>query len=89
MKGTYYTVDDACKVANYDKLVEENKKLKEQLDKATAERDTYKADYNILINAVRNKDKQYLKMIEERDKENKRLRDELYNKNNKQISLEV
>lgn len=89
MKGTYYTVDDACKVANYDKLVEENKKLKEQLDKATAERDTYKADYNILTNAVRNKDKQYLKMIEERDKEIKRLRDELYSKNNKQISLEV
>ena len=48
-----------------------------------------KSDNNILKEAVRNKDKQYLKMIEERDKEIKRLQDELYSKNNKQISLEV
>lgn len=75
MKGAYYTMDDAYKIANFDKLKEENTMLK--------------SDNNILKEAVRNKDKQYLKMIEERDKENKRLRDELYNKNNKQMSLEV
>lgn len=68
-------MDDAYKIANFDKLKEENTMLK--------------SDNNILKEAVRNKDKQYLKMIEERDKENKRLRDELYNKNNKQMSLEV
>lgn len=68
-------MDDAYKIANYDKVKEENTMLK--------------SDNNILKEAVRNKDKQYLKMIEERDKEIKRLRDELYNKDNKQISLEV
>ena len=68
-------MDDAYKIANYDKVKEENTMLK--------------SDNNILKEAVRNKDKQYLKMIEERDKENKRLRDELYNRDNKQISLEV
>lgn len=31
MNGAYYTTDDACKIANYDKLLEENKKLKEEL----------------------------------------------------------
>ena len=67
-------MDDAYKIANFDKLKEENTMLK--------------SDNNILKEAVRNKDKQYLKMIEERDKENKRLRDELYNRDNKQISLE-
>lgn len=67
-------MDDAYKIANYDKVKEENTMLK--------------SDNNILKEAVRNKDKQYLKMIEERDKENKRLRDELYNRDNKQISLE-
>lgn len=75
MKGAYLTMDDAYKIANYDKVKEENTMLK--------------SDNNILKEAVRNKDKQYLKMIEERDKEIKRLRDELYNKNNKQMSLEV
>lgn len=48
-----------------------------------------KSDNNILKESIRNKDKQYLKMIEERDKEIKRLQDELYSKNNKQMSLEV
>lgn len=75
MKGTYYNMNDAYKIANYDKVKEENTMLK--------------SDNNILKEAVRNKDKQYLKMIEERDKEIKRLQDELYSKNNKQISLEV
>ena len=75
MKGIYLTMDDAYKIANFDKVKEENTMLK--------------SDNNILKEAVRNKDKQYLKMIEERDKEIKRLQDELYSKNNKQISLEV
>ncbi len=74
MKGAYLNMDDAYKIANFDKVKEENTMLK--------------SDNNILKEAVRNKDKQYLKMIEERDKENKRLRDELYNRDNKQISLE-
>ena len=68
-------MDDAYKIANFDKLKEENTMLK--------------SDNNILKETVRNKDKQYLKMIEERDKEIKRLQDELYSKNNKQMSLEV
>ena len=75
MKGAYYTMDDAYKIANFDKVKEENTMLK--------------SDNNILKETIRNKDKQYLKMIEERDKEIKRLRDELYNRDNKQISLEV
>lgn len=74
MKGKYLSMDDAYKIANFDKLKEENTMLK--------------SDNNILKEAVRNKDKQYLKMIDERDKKIKRLQDELYNKNNKQISLE-
>ncbi len=65
-----------------NKLVEENNKLK-------SENTMLKSDNNILKEAVRNKDKQYLKMIAERDKENKRLQDELYNENNKQMSLEM
>ena len=68
-------MDDAYKIANFDKVKEENTMLK--------------SDNNILKESIRNKDKQYLKIIEERDKEIKRLRDELYNKDNKQISLEV
>ena len=75
MKGIYLTMDDAYKIANFDKVKEENTMLK--------------SDNNILKETIRNKDKQYLKMIEERDKEIKRLRDELYNRDNKQISLEV
>ena len=68
-------MDDAYKIANFDKVKEENTMLK--------------SDNNILKESIRNKDKQYLKMIEERDKEIKRLQDELYNKNNKQMSLEA
>lgn len=75
MKGVYLSMNDAYKIANFDKLKEENTVLK--------------SDNNILKEAVRNKDKQYLKMIEERDKEIKKLKEELYNKDNKQIRLEV
>lgn len=65
MKGAYLSMDDAYKIANFDKLKEENTMLK--------------SDNNILKEAVRNKDKQYLKMIEERDKEIKKLKEELNN----------
>lgn len=75
-------MDDAYKIANYDKLVEENNKLK-------SENTMLKSDNNILKEAVRNKDKQYLKMIEERDKEIKKFREELHNRDNKQMSLEM
>ena len=68
-------MDDAYKIANFDKVKEENTMLK--------------SDNNILKESIRNKDKQYLKMIEERDKEIKKLKEELYNKDNKQIRLEV
>lgn len=89
MYGAYYTTDDTSKIANYDRLLEENKNLKEQLDKVTAERDILKADYNILTNAVRNKDKQYLKMIEIRDKRIKELEKENSDLKSKQMSLEA
>lgn len=82
MKGKYLSMDEAYKIANYDKVKEENNKLK-------SENTMLRSDNNILKEAVRNKDKQYLKMIEERDKEIKRLQNELYNRDNKQISLEV
>lgn len=75
MKGKILSMDDAYKIANFDKVKEENTMLK--------------SDNNILKESIRNKDKQYLKMIEEKDKEIKRLQDELYNKNNKQMSLEA
>ena len=65
MKGVYLSMNDAYKIANFDKLKEENTVLK--------------SDNNILKEAVRNKDKQYLKMIEERDKEIKKLKEELNN----------
>ena len=82
MNGAYYAIDDTYKIANYDKLLEENKKLKE-------ENIMLKSDYNILTNAVRNKDKQYLKMIEERDKRIKELEKENSNLKSKQMSLEA
>ena len=68
-------MDDAYKIANFDKVKEENTMLK--------------SDNNILKESIRNKDKQYLKMIEERDKKIKRLLEENYNLKNKQMSLEV
>ena len=80
MKGTYYTMDDAYKTANFNKLLEENNKLKE-------ENTMLKSDNNILKEAVRNKDKQYLKTIEEKNKRIKELEEENYHLKNKQISF--
>lgn len=89
MYGAYYTTDDTSKIANYDRLVEENKHLKEQLDKVTAERDILKTDNNILKNTIKEKDKHYLTIITEKNKRNKDLENELYKIRNKQMSLEV
>lgn len=87
MNGAYYTTDDACKIANYDRLVEENKNLKEKLDKVMAERDTLKADNNILKNTIKEKDKRYLTIITEKNKRNKDLENELYKIKNEQKTL--
>ncbi len=87
MYGAYYTTDDTSKIANYDRLLEENKNLKEQLDKVIAERDTLKADNNILKNTIKEKDKHYLTIITEKNKRNKDLEDELYKMKNEQKTL--
>lgn len=75
MKGAYYNMDDAYKIANYDKVKEENTTLKSNAINLEHDFKKLKRDYE--------------KRLEELKKENKRLRDELYNKNNKQMSLEV
>ena len=46
MNGVYLSMDDAYKIVNYDRLLEENKKLKE-------ENTMLKSDNNILKEAVR------------------------------------
>lgn len=89
MNGVYYTTDDACKIANYDRLFEESKKLKEQLDKVTAERDTLKADNNIFQNTIKEKDKHYLTIISEKNKRIKELEKENSDLKSKQMSLEA
>lgn len=82
-------MDDAYKIAEYDKLAEENRKLKEQLDKATAERDTYKADNNIFKNTIKEKDKHYLEILKAKNAYIKELEEENSDLKNKQISLEA
>lgn len=72
-----------------EELLEENKNLKEQLDKVTAERDTLKADNLNFKNIVKDKDKHYLPILVEKNKRIKELEEKLYNRDNKQISLEV
>lgn len=71
------------------KLKEENKNLKEKLDKAIAERDTLKADNLNFKNIVKEKDKHYLPIVAEKNKKIKELEEENYHLKNKQISLEV
>lgn len=74
MKGTYYNMNDAYKIANYDKVKEENTTLKSNAINLERDYKKLKRDCE--------------KQIEELKKENKRLRDELYNRDNKQISME-
>lgn len=70
-------------------MIEENRILNEKLDKVTAERDTLKADNLNFKNIVKEKDKHYLPILTEKNKKIKELEEKLYNKDNKQISLEV
>lgn len=75
MKGTYYSMDDAYKIANFDKVNEKRKMLEtENFD---------------LAQKIKKLKKEHEKEVSELKKENKRLRDELYSRDNKQISLEV
>ena len=52
MNQEYISIEDAKKIANYDKLL--------------AERDMYKSDNYILRNKSKENDKKYLKIIEEK-----------------------
>ena len=75
MKGTYYNMNDAYKIANFDKVNEKRKML-----------ETEKFD---LAQKIKKLKKEHEKEVSELKKENKTLRDELYNRDNKQMSLEV
>ena len=75
MKGAYYTMDDAYKIANFDKVNEKCRML---------EGNNFE-----LTQKIKKLKKEHEKEVMELKKENKRLRDELYKKNNKQMSLEV
>ena len=75
MKGAYLTMDDAYKIANFDKVKEKCRML---------EGNNFE-----LTQKIKKLKKEHEKEVMELKKENKRLRDELYNKNNKQMSLEV
>ena len=82
MNGVYYITDDACKIANYDRLLEETKKLKE-------ENTMLKSDNFNLKNIVKEKDKHYLTIISEKNKRLKELEKENSDLKSKQMSLEV
>lgn len=75
MKGAYLTMDDAYKIANFDKLKEENTMLKSD-------------NYN-LKNIVKEKDKHYLEIIKSKNTYIKELEKENSDLKSKQISLEV
>ena len=73
MKGKYLTMDDAYKIANFDKQREKNIMLE--------------SDNKLLKEIVKNKDKHYLKIIDEKNKRIKELEEENYHLKNKQISF--
>lgn len=75
MKGAYLTMDDAYKIANFDKVNEKCKMLE--------------TENFVLAQKIKKLKKEHEKEVSELKKENKRLQDELYSKNNKQMSLEV
>ena len=75
MKGAYLNMDDAYKIANFDKLKEENTMLKSD-------------NYN-LKNIVKEKDKHYLEIIKSKNTYIKELEKENSDLKSKQISLEV
>ena len=66
-------MDDAYKIANFDKQREKNIMLE--------------SDNKLLKEIVKNKDKHYLKIIEEKNKRIKELEEENYHLKNKQISF--
>ncbi len=75
MKGKYLTMDDAYKIANFDKLNEKCNMLD--------------SDNRLLKETIKGKDKHYLKILEEKNKRIKELEKENSDLKNKQICLEV
>lgn len=73
MKTEYLTIEDAKKLANYEKVVAENTMLK--------------SDNYILRNKSKENDKKYLKIIEEKNKKIRVLEEELSSCKSKQISM--
>lgn len=75
MKGKILSMDDAYKIANFDKLNEKYRML---------EGNNFE-----LTQKIKKLNKDHEKEVMELKKELKRTQDELYNKNNKQMSLEA
>lgn len=75
MKGAYLSMDDAYKIANFDKVNEKCRML---------EGNNFE-----LTQKIKKLNKDHEKEVTELRKELKRTQDELYSKNNKQMSLEA
>lgn len=73
MNQEYLSIEDAKKLANYDKLLAENTMLK--------------SDNYILRNKSKENDKKYLKIIEEKNKRIKELERELSTYKSKQVDI--
>ena len=73
MEGKILSIEDAQKLANYDKLL--------------AERDIYKSDYLLLKEKSKKNDKKYMQVIEEKNKMITELKEELYKYKNKQVDI--
>ena len=75
MKGKYLSMDDAYKIANFDKVKEENTMLRSD-------------NYN-LKNIIKEKDKHYIEIIKSKNAYIKELEKENSDLKSKQISLKV
>ena len=73
MSQEYLSIENAKKIANYDKLIAENTMLK--------------SDNYILKNKSKENDKRYLKIIEEKNKKIKELERELSTYKSKQVDM--
>ena len=73
MSQEYLSIENAKKIANYDKLIAENTMLK--------------SDNYILKNKSKENDKRYLKIIEEKNKKIKELERELSTYKSKQVDI--
>ena len=73
MKMEYLTIEDAKKLANYEKIIAENTMLK--------------SDNYILRNKSKENDKKYLKSIEEKNKRIKELESKVSAYESKQIGM--